>query len=69
MAPPILKRYLLAIGRYKWVIPTGVGLGLAASGLVVSQPPPDQQYIIQATLWQRAAHSIFGHRFGNPAAD
>ncbi len=50
MAPPILKRYLLAIGRYKWVIPTGLVLGVGAAGLVVSQPNPPPNYVMQASL-------------------
>jgi capsular exopolysaccharide synthesis family protein len=50
MAPPILKRYLLAVGRYKWVIPTGFALGVGAAGFVVSQPEPPASYVIQAIL-------------------
>jgi capsular exopolysaccharide synthesis family protein len=50
MAPPIIKRYLLAVGRYKWVIPTGLILGVGAAGLAVSQPDPPPSYTIQATL-------------------
>jgi capsular exopolysaccharide synthesis family protein len=50
MAPPILKRYLLAVGRYKWVIPTGLALGVGAAGLAVSQPEPPPSFTIQATL-------------------
>ncbi len=50
MAPPILKRYLLAVGRYKWLIPTGLALGVGASGFVLSQPDPPPSFTIQATL-------------------
>ncbi|MBE9029132.1 P-loop NTPase [filamentous cyanobacterium LEGE 11480] len=59
MAPPILKRYLLAIGRYKWVIPTGLVLGVGASGMVVSKPDPPTQYTIQATLVGNAPPTVF----------
>jgi capsular exopolysaccharide synthesis family protein len=59
MVAPILKRYLLAIGRYKWVIPTGVVLGVGASGLVVSQPDPPPSYTIQATLVGNAPPTTF----------
>jgi capsular exopolysaccharide synthesis family protein len=59
MAPPILKRYLLAIGRYKWVIPTGLVLGVAASGLVVSQPDPPPSYTMQASLVGNAPPTTF----------
>jgi capsular exopolysaccharide synthesis family protein len=59
MAPPILKRYLLAIGRYKWVIPTGLVLGVGASGLVVSQPNPPPSYVMQASLVGNAPPTAF----------
>jgi capsular exopolysaccharide synthesis family protein len=59
MAPPILKRYILAIGRYKWVIPTGLVLGVAASGLVVSQPDPPPSYVMQASLVGNAPPTTF----------
>ncbi len=59
MAPPILKRYLLAIGRYKWVIPTGLVLGVGASGLVVSQPDPPPSYVMQASLVGNAPPTTF----------
>jgi capsular exopolysaccharide synthesis family protein len=59
MAPPILKRYVLAIGRYKWVIPTGLVLGVAASGLVVSQPDPPPSYTMQASLVGNAPPTTF----------
>lgn len=59
MAAPILKRYLLAIGRYKWVIPTGLVLGVGASGLVVSQPEPPTTYTMQAVLAGNAPPTSF----------
>jgi uncharacterized protein involved in exopolysaccharide biosynthesis len=59
MAPPILKRYLLAVGRYKWVIPTGLALGVGASGLVVAQPDPPPSYTIQATLVGNRPVTVF----------
>ncbi len=59
MAPPILKRYVLAIGRYKWVIPTGLVLGVAASGLVVSQPDAPPSYTMQASLVGNAPPTTF----------
>jgi capsular exopolysaccharide synthesis family protein len=59
MVAAILKRYLLAIGRYKWVIPTGLVLGVGASGLVVSQPDPPPSYTIQASLVGNAPPTAF----------
>jgi capsular exopolysaccharide synthesis family protein len=50
MTPPIVKRYFLAVDRYKWVIPVGVAVGMAAAGVVVSQPEPSPTYQAEATL-------------------
>jgi capsular exopolysaccharide synthesis family protein len=41
MTPPIVKRYLLALGRYKWPIPVVGALGLAGASFVAMQPLPD----------------------------
>jgi capsular exopolysaccharide synthesis family protein len=59
MAAPLLKRYLLAIGRYKWVIPTGLVLGVGASGLVVSQPDAPPSYTMQASIVGNAPPTTF----------
>ncbi|KAM3115065.1 GumC family protein [Phormidesmis sp. 146-33] len=50
MTPPIVKRYFLAVDRYKWIIPVGVAVGMAAAGVVVSQPEPSPTYQAEATL-------------------
>lgn len=50
MTPPIVKRYLLALGRYKWVIPVTVTLGLAGAGVVARQPLPPPSYDAGGTL-------------------
>lgn len=59
MAPPIVKRYLLAINRYKWVIPTGVAVGLAAGGVVAIQPEPPPSYKAEALLVSNAPPITF----------
>ncbi|MCY7276425.1 MAG: lipopolysaccharide biosynthesis, partial [Phormidesmis sp. CAN_BIN44] len=50
MTPPIVKRYLLAVDRYKWAIPAGVFVGMAAAGVVVSLPDPAPIYQANALL-------------------
>lgn len=50
MTPPIVKRYFLAVDRYKWVVPVGVAVGMAAAGVVVSQPRPAATYQVNALL-------------------
>ncbi len=50
MTPPIVKRYLLAVDRYKWAIPAGVFVGMAAAGVVVSLPDPAMVYQANALL-------------------
>ncbi|MBW4440179.1 MAG: polysaccharide biosynthesis tyrosine autokinase [Plectolyngbya sp. WJT66-NPBG17] len=59
MVPPIVKRYLLAVNRYKWVIPTGVAVGLGASGVVAIQPEPPIGYIGEAKLLSNAPPITF----------
>jgi capsular exopolysaccharide synthesis family protein len=50
MTPPIVKRYLIALGRYKWVIPVTTALGLAGAGVVAIQPVPETTYRAEGTL-------------------
>jgi capsular exopolysaccharide synthesis family protein len=50
MTPPIVKRYLIALGRYKWVIPVTTALGLAGAGVVAMQPLPETTYRAGGTL-------------------
>jgi capsular exopolysaccharide synthesis family protein len=59
MAPPILKRYLLALVRYPWAIPLGIILGVGGAGFVVSQPEPPVSYTITATLVTNRPPTIF----------
>ena len=50
MTPPIVKRYLLAVDRYKWAIPAGVFVGMATAGVVASLPNPAPVYRADASL-------------------
>lgn len=59
MLPSIVKRYLLAVNRYKWVIPTGVAAGLGASGVVAIQPEPPVVYQGEAQLVANAPPITF----------
>ncbi|HTL88603.1 MAG TPA: polysaccharide biosynthesis tyrosine autokinase [Leptolyngbya sp.] len=59
MVPPIVKRYLLAVDRYKWLIPAGVAVGLGAGGVVAIQPEPPIGYIGEAQLVSNAPPITF----------
>ncbi len=59
MVPPIVKRYLLAVNRYKWVIPAGCVVGLGASGVVAVQPEPPVGYLGEAQLVSNAPPITF----------
>lgn len=59
MVPPIVKRYLLAVNRYKWIIPTGAALGLGAAGVVAVQPDPPPSFVAEATLRSNAPPIAF----------
>lgn len=59
MVPSIVKRYLLAVNRYKWVIPTGVAVGLGAGGVVAIQPDPPPSFVAQSKLVSNAPPITF----------
>ncbi|MEM8610522.1 MAG: cobalamin biosynthesis protein CobQ [Cyanobacteria bacterium P01_H01_bin.105] len=50
MVSPIIKRYLLAVQRYKWAGLTCLLSILGASGVVALQPPPPVEYYAEGTL-------------------
>ncbi len=50
MVSPVIKRYLLAVQRYKWAGLTCLLSILGASGVVALQPPPPVEYIAKGTL-------------------
>ncbi|MGK7921680.1 MAG: hypothetical protein AB4080_16910, partial [Trichodesmium sp.] len=50
MAIPIVKRYLIALGLYKWVGVATVGVAVGVSGIVALQPVPEPKHTILGTL-------------------
>ncbi|MCT7990264.1 GumC family protein [Laspinema olomoucense] len=50
MAPPILKRYAIAFGKYKWFGFAAFVLTLGAAGFVAMQPPPEETYRARGAL-------------------
>ncbi|MEH2459293.1 GumC family protein [Nostoc sp.] len=50
MTPPIVKRYLIAFEKYKWIGLASFALVLAGSTLVAMQPEPPTSYIGSAAL-------------------
>ncbi|MEM1239830.1 MAG: cobalamin biosynthesis protein CobQ [Cyanobacteria bacterium P01_H01_bin.26] len=50
MVSPIIKRYLLAVQRYKWAGLTCFLSILGASGVVALQPPPPLEYYAEGVL-------------------
>ncbi|HLO88009.1 MAG TPA: polysaccharide biosynthesis tyrosine autokinase [Nostocaceae cyanobacterium] len=50
MTPPIVKRYLIAFEKYKWIGLTCFGLVVAGSTVVALQPQPPTNYIANASL-------------------
>ena len=59
MASPLIKRYFLAVDRYKWLIPTGLVLGLAGGSLALSMPDAAPVYTVEATLVGNRPTTIF----------
>lgn len=50
MAPPIVKRYLIAFDKYKWIGLASFGLVVAGSTVVAMQPEPSPNYLANAAL-------------------
>ncbi|MBD2606822.1 AAA family ATPase [Scytonema hofmannii FACHB-248] len=50
MASPIVKRYLIAFDKYKWIGLASFGLVVAGSTLVAVQPDPAPSYLTSAAL-------------------
>jgi capsular exopolysaccharide synthesis family protein len=50
MTPPIVKRYLIAFEKYKWIGLASFGLVIVGSTLVAMQPDPPISYIASAAL-------------------
>lgn len=52
MAIPIIKRYLIALGLYKWVGVATFTLAVGVSGIIALQPTPEAKSTILGTLRQ-----------------
>jgi capsular exopolysaccharide synthesis family protein len=50
MAPPFVKRYLVALDRHKWAGLAGFAVVLGLSGVAALQPAPAVRYLSQALL-------------------
>ncbi|WP_193195452.1 GumC family protein [Nostoc sp. MG11] len=50
MTPPIVKRYLIAFDKYKWIGLASFGLVVAGSIVVAVQPEPPASYVASAAL-------------------
>ncbi|MEC4814737.1 MAG: AAA family ATPase [Scytonema sp. PMC 1069.18] len=50
MTPPIVKRYLIAFEKYKWIGLASFGLVVAGSTVVAMQPEPSPNYVANAAL-------------------
>ncbi|MBD2678468.1 MULTISPECIES: tyrosine-protein kinase domain-containing protein [Nostoc] len=50
MTPPIVKRYLIAFEKYKWIGLASFGLVIVGSTVVAMQPDPPASYIASAAL-------------------
>ncbi len=50
MAPPIVKRYLIAFAKYKWIGCASFGLIVAGSTFMAMQPVPPPSYLGQSAL-------------------
>ncbi|NET30582.1 MAG: AAA family ATPase [Cyanothece sp. SIO1E1] len=54
MAPPFVKRYLLALDRYKWAGLASFMVVFGVAGVAALQPPPPQVFKSEGTLIQNA---------------
>ncbi|MBD2292239.1 polysaccharide biosynthesis tyrosine autokinase [Anabaena sphaerica FACHB-251] len=50
MTPPIVKKYLIAFEKYKWIGIASFGLVVAGSTVVAIQPEPQASYLVEGTL-------------------
>jgi capsular exopolysaccharide synthesis family protein len=50
VTPPIVKRYLIAFDKYKWIGLASFGLVIVGSTVVAMQPEPPTSYIASAAL-------------------
>lgn len=50
MTPPIVKRYLIAFDKYKWIGLASFGVVVAGSTIVALQPEPSPSYVVSGAL-------------------
>lgn len=50
MTPPVVKRYLIALDKYKWIGLTSFAMVVGASGVIALQPEPPPSYIGDGAL-------------------
>ena len=50
MTPPIVKRYLIAFDKYKWIGLASFGLVVAGSTILAVQPEPPPKFIANGGL-------------------
>lgn len=50
MTPPIIKKYLIAFEKYKWIGIASFGLVVAGTTVVAIQPEPPASFLIEGTL-------------------
>jgi capsular exopolysaccharide synthesis family protein len=50
MTPPIVKKYLIAFEKYKWIGIASFGLVLAGATVVAIQPEPEATFLVEAAL-------------------
>jgi capsular exopolysaccharide synthesis family protein len=59
MPAPIVKRYFLAVDRYKWLIPAGLALGITGGSLATAIPDPAPIYTVEAVLMGNRPTTVF----------
>lgn len=59
MPSPIVKRYLLAVDRYKWLMPVGLALGITGGSFASSMPDPAVIYTVEAVLAGNRPTTVF----------
>ena len=59
MTPPIVKRYLIAFDKYKWIGLASFGLVVAGSGILAVQPEPPPKFNAKGSLVYTTQPVIF----------
>ena len=59
MPSPIVKRYLLAVDRYKWLMPVGLALGITGGSFASSMPDAAVIHTVEAVLAGNRPTTVF----------